>query len=191
MGQDFKWHMHQMNQYVSITNSTNGSTSPSTVDLTNHSSSSVQRLQNISNAIADRLSSVSSTSSSYAFLAGSTSSTATSTIEHLDAEPWNWWFLLLVTLYCIVMVGGVFGNASLIITLYTQSSARLRNPLLVAVCVADLLVTGIAAPITIVTMAMLAHQSWNAPSALACKSTHFLQVCFTNKKMYCKLEIQA
>lgn len=186
MGQDLKWHMHQLNQFVSIINSTNGSTSPSTVDPTHHSSSSVQRLHNISNAIADRLSSVSSPSSSFAFLAGgSTSSTATSTIEHLDAEPWNWWFLLLVILYCIVMFGGVFGNGSLIITLYTQSSARLRNPLLVAVCVADLLVTGIAAPITIVTMAMLAHQTWNAPSAIACKSTQFLQVSLATTKKNC------
>lgn len=91
---------------------------------------------------------------------------------------WDWWFFLLASLYFIVVFGGVFGNASLIITLYTQSSARLRNPLLVAVCAADLFVSGIAAPVSIVTLAMLLQQksAWTIPSTLACKSTHFLQV---------------
>lgn len=128
------------------------------------------RYNNLTNAIAEHLSSA----SSLALLSAN---------NNLNA--WNWWFFLLAALYFIVVIGGVFGNASLIITLYTQSSARLRNPLLVAVCVADLFVSGIAAPISIVTIAMVLHQksTWS-PSTLACKSTHFLQVsenCYAHK----------
>lgn len=93
----------------------------------------------------------------------------------------NGWFdsgpiVLLIILYCIVVFGGVFGNASLVITLCTQTSSRLRNPLLVALCLADLLVTGVSAPLTIVALAM-AHQTWTLPS-ISCKTIYFLQVSF-------------
>lgn len=86
----------------------------------------------------------------------------------------NFWIFLLITLYCIVVLGGVFGNASLIITLYTQSSARLRNPLLVALCLADLMVTGVAAPLTIVTLILVTRKT--TITELLCKSILFMQV---------------
>lgn len=86
----------------------------------------------------------------------------------------NYWMLLLIILYCVVVIGGIFGNASLIITLYTQSSARLRNPLLVALCLADLMVTGVAAPLTVVTLMLVARKT--ITSAIVCKSIYFMQV---------------
>lgn len=81
--------------------------------------------------------------------------------------------VLLVILYCIVVFGGIFGNASLVITLCTQTPTRFRNPLLVALCLADLLVTGVSAPLTIVALA-LANQTWSLTS---CKTIYFMQVC--------------
>lgn len=134
----------------------------------------VKHLQyNISSAIVTHLSSV--------------SNSLNATLVHNVTDKynsfkntWNCGYISLAILYFIVVVGGVFGNGSLIITLYTQSSARLRNPLLVAVCVADMLVSGIAAPISIFTLAMLLHHknAWSIPSTFTCKSTHFLQVSF-------------
>lgn len=82
--------------------------------------------------------------------------------------------LLLIVLYCLVVLGGIFGNASLIVTLFTQSSARLRNPLLVALCLADLLVTGVAAPLTVIALILDARKLIN--STLICKLIHFAQV---------------
>lgn len=82
--------------------------------------------------------------------------------------------ILLVILYCIVVFGGVFGNASLVITLCTQTSTRFRNPLLVALCMADLMVTGVSAPLTIVALAMT-HQTWTLPT-MSCKTIYFMQV---------------
>lgn len=234
MGQNLKWHMHPLNQYVSniISGNDSGSTATTTLTASLSSASShiasagslplspasssyisssgaattstatatatvviaaaasaiQQQFQNISNALNDHITSAAS-SPSLAYLTAAAASINNSTTNDPNygnqlhqpqyQQPWNWWFFLLATLYCIVVFGGVFGNASLIITLYTQSSARLRNPLLVAVCVADLLVSGIAAPISIVTIAMLLHQnngSRSTPSVFACKSTHFLQV---------------
>lgn len=86
----------------------------------------------------------------------------------------NYWLLLLIILYCVVVLGGIFGNASLIITLFTQSSARLRNPLLVALCLADLIVSGVAAPLTVVALILDAHKT--ITSTLICKLIHFAQV---------------
>lgn len=56
--------------------------------------------------------------------------------------------LLLAVSYGLVVFGGVVGNSTLVLTLCSASSVRLRNPLLLAVCIADLLVTGISAPVT-------------------------------------------
>lgn len=88
----------------------------------------------------------------------------------------NYWMLLLIVLYCLVVLGGIFGNASLIVTLFTQSSARLRNPLLVALCLADLLVTGVAAPITIIALILDARKVIS--STFICKLIHFAQVSY-------------
>lgn len=82
--------------------------------------------------------------------------------------------VLLVILYCIVVFGGVFGNASLVITLCTQTPTRFRNPLLVALCLADLMVTGVSAPLTIVALA-LANQTWSL-TVTSCKTIYFMQV---------------
>lgn len=87
----------------------------------------------------------------------------------------NYWMLLLIVLYCIVVLGGIFGNASLIVTLFTQSSARLRNPLLVALCLADLMVTGVSAPLTVVALILDARKT--ITSTFICKLMHFMQVC--------------
>lgn len=86
----------------------------------------------------------------------------------------NYWMLLLIVLYCFVALGGIFGNASLIVTLFTQSSARLRNPLLVALCLADLMVTGIAAPLTCIALVLDARKT--ITTTLICKLIHFAQV---------------
>lgn len=86
----------------------------------------------------------------------------------------NYWMMLLIVLYFVVVLGGIFGNASLIITLYTQSSARLRNPLLVALCLADLMVTGVAAPLTIVTLILMSQKTITSP--IVCRFIYFMQV---------------
>lgn len=89
-----------------------------------------------------------------------------------------WWeaapVVLLVLLYAIVIGSGVFGNASLLLTVCTQTSARFRNPLLVALCIADLLVAGAAAPMTMLAMVAV-QQRWSL-SALECKGVYFMQV---------------
>lgn len=90
--------------------------------------------------------------------------------------------VLLVILYCIVVFGGVFGNASLVITLCTQTPTRFRNPLLVALCLADLMVTGVSAPLTIVTLA-LANQTWSL-TVTSCKTIYFMQVCCLHFYLY-------
>lgn len=93
----------------------------------------------------------------------------------------NYWMLLLIVLYFVVVLGGIFGNFSLIVTLFTQSSARLRNPLLVALCLADLMVTGIAAPLTCIALILDARKT--ITSTLICKFIHFAQVRH-NKSAY-------
>lgn len=93
----------------------------------------------------------------------------------------NYWMLLLIFLYCLVVLGGIFGNASLIVTLFTQSSARLRNPLLVALCLADLMVTGVSAPLTVVALILDARKT--ITSTFICKLIHFMQVRFFKKNI--------
>lgn len=89
-----------------------------------------------------------------------------------------WWeaapVVLLILLYAFVIGSGVFGNASLLLTVCTQTSARFRNPLLVALCVADLLVAGAAAPMTMLAMVAM-QQRWSL-SMLECKGVYFMQV---------------
>lgn len=99
-------------------------------------------------------------------------------ITNATATPPIWWesgpVLLLTLLYTLVIGGGVFGNASLLLTVLTQTSARFRNPLLVALCVADLMVAAVAAPLTL--FALLAMQQRWSLSTFQCKSIYFMQV---------------
>ncbi|KAI8038262.1 hypothetical protein M5D96_008951, partial [Drosophila gunungcola] len=76
--------------------------------------------------------------------------------------------------YGLVVFGGVVGNSTLVLTLCSASSVRLRNPLLLAVCVADLLVTGISAPVTLLNLAM-SRRTRSLPLVL-CKVIHYIQV---------------
>lgn len=82
--------------------------------------------------------------------------------------------LILFILYAIVIFGGIFGNASLVISICVQKSGRLRKPLLFALCVADLLVVGVSAPLSIVLLS-LAYDPWPIQS-IGCKAIHYLRV---------------
>lgn len=84
--------------------------------------------------------------------------------------------LFMAISYGLVVFGGVLGNATLLLTLCSASSVRLRNPLLLAVCIADLLVTGISAPVTLLNLAMN-RKTKSLPLQL-CKVIDFIQVCF-------------
>lgn len=90
----------------------------------------------------------------------------------------NWFnsdaLLILFVLYAIVIFGGIFGNASLIISICAQKSGRLRKPLLFALCVADLLVVGVSAPLSIVLLS-LAYDPWPL-QLMGCKAIHYLRV---------------
>ncbi|CAD6997634.1 alpha-2A adrenergic receptor [Ceratitis capitata] len=83
-------------------------------------------------------------------------------------------FIVMVILFGIVVFGGVLGNATLILTLCSASSIRLRNPLLMAACFADLMVTGISAPITILNVSL--NQKTITLSIIICKIIHFVQI---------------
>lgn len=82
--------------------------------------------------------------------------------------------LFMAISYGLVVFGGVLGNATLLLTLCSASSVRLRNPLLLAVCIADLLVTGISAPVTLLNLAMN-RKTKTLPLEL-CKVIDFIQV---------------
>lgn len=82
--------------------------------------------------------------------------------------------LLLAISYGLVVFGGVVGNSTLVLTLCSASSVRLRNPLLLAVCIADLLVTGISAPVTLLNLAM--NRGTRSLPLLLCKLIHYVQV---------------
>lgn len=90
----------------------------------------------------------------------------------------NWFnsdaLLTLFVLYAIVIFGGIFGNASLVISICAQKSGRLRKPLLFALCVADLLVVGVSAPLSIVLLS-LAYDPWPL-HLVGCKAIHYLRV---------------
>uniref|UniRef100_A0A336LJ44 CSON004144 protein n=1 Tax=Culicoides sonorensis TaxID=179676 RepID=A0A336LJ44_CULSO len=81
--------------------------------------------------------------------------------------------LILFVLYAIVIFGGIFGNASLAISICAQKSGRLRKPLLFALCVADLLVVGVSAPLSIVLLS-LAYDPWPL-QVMGCKAIHYLR----------------
>lgn len=85
--------------------------------------------------------------------------------------------LALIILYGIVVFSGVFGNSTLLISLCSQSTTRVKNPLLLALCAADLLVTMVSAPLTII--GVLLRQSRTASFSMAnigCKVFHYMQV---------------
>jgi hypothetical protein len=85
--------------------------------------------------------------------------------------------LTLIILYGIVVFSGVFGNSTLLISLCSQSTTRVKNPLLLALCVADLFVTMVSAPLTII--GVLLKQSKTATFSMAnigCKVFHYMQV---------------
>lgn len=140
-----------------------------------------QQLHNFSNTFVDRLSdAIQSALTSDQLVVNSSVATLANNAEHTAADDddgsiiSNYWMLLLIVLYFVVVLGGIFGNASLIVTLFTQSSARLRNPLLVALCMADLMVTGVAAPLTVVALFLDARKT--IITTLICKIIHFAQV---------------
>lgn len=88
--------------------------------------------------------------------------------------------LTLIILYGIVIFGGVVGNSTLLISLCSQSTTRVKNPLLLALCTADLLVSLVSAPISIVGV-ILRMQSRTMSTVvvnIGCKLFHFLQVSF-------------
>lgn len=143
--------------------------------LHNFSSSFVERL---SDAIQSAL-----TADLRAEHANTSAATKLNDAENDDASIIsNYWMLLLFVLYCIVVLGGIFGNASLIVTLFTQSSARLRNPLLVALCLADLMVTGVSAPLTVIALILDARKT--ITSTLICKLIHFMQVSCPENRLF-------
>lgn len=83
--------------------------------------------------------------------------------------------IIMVTCYGIVIFGGVLGNSGLAVSLCLQQSGRIRNPLLVAQCLADLLVSGVSAPLTIILIS-LSFKPWTL-SLIGCKTIYFIQVC--------------
>ena len=86
--------------------------------------------------------------------------------------------LTLIIFYGIVIFGGVVGNSTLLISLCSQSTTRVKNPLLLALCTADLLVCLVSAPISIVGV-ILRMQSRTMSVFIVnigCKVFHYLQV---------------
>jgi hypothetical protein len=88
--------------------------------------------------------------------------------------------LTLIILYGIVIFGGVVGNSTLLISLCSQSTARVKNPLLLALCTADLLVSLVSAPISIVGVVMRMQSRTMSITVvnIGCKVFHYLQVRF-------------
>jgi hypothetical protein len=86
--------------------------------------------------------------------------------------------LTLIILYGIVVFSGICGNSTLLISLCSQSQARVKNPLLLALCTADLLVSLVSAPISIVGV-ILRMQSRTMSFMvvnIGCKIFYYLQV---------------
>lgn len=82
-------------------------------------------------------------------------------------------FFILLTVYLLVIVGGVLGNGSILMTLFTSGRVP-RNPLLVVLCLSDFFVSGLSAPITVITSAFV-QNSWSA-GPRTCMTMYFLQV---------------
>jgi hypothetical protein len=81
--------------------------------------------------------------------------------------------LVLISLYGVVLVVGVVGNSLVAVVLCTQQTARMRNNLLLSVCMSDLLVCVLSAPLTAASNTY--YNVWML-SHIACKLTAFLQV---------------
>lgn len=85
--------------------------------------------------------------------------------------------LALIILYGIVVFSGVCGNSTLLISLCSQSTTRVKNPLLLALCAADLLVTMVSAPLTIVGILLRQSRTLSFSMAnIGCKVFHYMQV---------------
>lgn len=85
--------------------------------------------------------------------------------------------LLLIILYGIVVFSGVCGNSTLLISLCSQSTTRVKNPLLLALCAADLLVTLVSAPLTIIGLLLRQSRTLSFSMAnIGCKVFHYMQV---------------
>lgn len=85
--------------------------------------------------------------------------------------------LILIILYGIIVFSGICGNSTLLISLCSQSTTRVKNPLLLALCAADLLVTLVSAPLTII--GILLRQSRTLSfliTNIGCKVFHYMQV---------------
>jgi hypothetical protein len=87
--------------------------------------------------------------------------------------------LALIILYGIVVFSGVCGNTTLLISLCSQSTTRVKNPLLLALCAADLLVTLVSAPLTIIGILLRQSRTLSFSMAnIGCKVFHYMQVRF-------------
>lgn len=82
-------------------------------------------------------------------------------------------FFTLLVVYLLVIVGGVLGNGSILMTLFTSGRVP-RNPLLVVLCLSDFFVSGLSAPITVITSEFV-QNSWSA-GPKTCMTMYFLQV---------------
>jgi hypothetical protein len=98
--------------------------------------------------------------------------TTTESDELVETANENTASITLIVVYGLVIISGIFGNVTLLVTLCSQSSSRLRNPLLLALCLADLLITAVAAPWSLVNAW---NGSWSIVNA-SCKAFHYVQV---------------
>lgn len=85
--------------------------------------------------------------------------------------------LALIILYGIVVFSGVCGNTTLLVSLCSQSTTRVKNPLLLALCAADLLVSLVSAPLTIIGLLLRQSRTFSFGMAnIGCKVFHYMQV---------------
>lgn len=84
--------------------------------------------------------------------------------------------LALIILYGIVVFSGVCGNSTLLISLCSQSTTRVKNPLLLALCAADLMVTLVSAPLTIIGVLFRQSRTTFSMANIGCKVFHYMQV---------------
>ncbi|GLV43136.1 uncharacterized protein CBL_14185 [Carabus blaptoides fortunei] len=93
--------------------------------------------------------------------------------DDIDIQGLSTSEMTMISLYCVVLVVGVLANASLAISVCGQQSSRNKSPLLLSLCLADLLVCCLSAPIT-VCFTLLASKPWPF-TAPWCKLAFFLQ----------------
>lgn len=96
--------------------------------------------------------------------------------EFTDSSDWfkSDSVLLLFILYATIVFGGVFGNVTLIFSICSHPTSRRRKPLLFCLCVADMLVLVVSAPISIAFLSLSAH-SWTL-GLFGCKVMQFFKV---------------